>query len=175
MQPSGAAEAWAEHTLPPIGWHGPPGSHTLSERMVLYATTRKQYCAGAELTVDYGVSYQRNYASHTHKAAPQLYPIPPEEWMAAVAGARWPQLPGWHNPDMQPSCRPAFRKGGKGGRSILVCRDDEALVVRRKQALGIEGSAPRTDLRDKRPAHQATLTAVFAKRKKAGCAYTKSP
>jgi hypothetical protein len=138
--------------------------------MVLYSTTRKQYSAEAELTVDYGASYQRNYASHTHKAAPQLYKVPPEEHAAPLSiGARWPRLPGWHNPDMQPTCRPAFKKGGKGGRSILVCRDDEAVVIRRKQALGIEPAAPQTDLRDKRPL-QAKLTAAFAKRKKMGCA-----
>jgi hypothetical protein len=170
VQPCGATEAWAEHTLPPIGWHGIPGSHTLSERMVLYATTRKHYPAETELTVDYGNSYQRNYASHTHRPAPQLYPIPPEESVFPVAGVRWPRLPGWHNPHMQPSRRPAFQKGGKNGRSILVCPDDDALVARRKQALGIVAMAPQTDLRDKRPAHQPTLTAVFAKRKKAGCA-----
>jgi len=172
-QPSGAREAWAEHTLPPIGWVKPKGKaalHTLSERMVLYCTTRKAYPASAELTVDYGVSYQRNYPSAKHKPAPQLYRVPAEVPCTAAGGAaRWPNVPGWHNPELQPAARPAFCKA-RGGGAISVCRDDESLVRMRKAALGIETAAPCTATKEKksdvRREPQGTITSMFAKRKR---------
>ena len=44
------------HTLPPQGAAPPPRGvpHPLSERMVLYCTTRKAYREGSEISVDYG-------------------------------------------------------------------------------------------------------------------------
>ena len=43
---------------------------------MLYVTTRKAYDCSAELTVDYGPSYARDYPSGAHKPRPKLYPIP---------------------------------------------------------------------------------------------------
>ncbi len=167
-QPAGAVAAWAEHTLPPVGHAGqekprPGAPHRLSERMVLYHATRRQYSVEAELTVDYGLSYQRNYSSASHKATPDLYPLPAEEVCPTHCGkACWPKLPGWHNPEMQPLKRPAFHKQ-PGREAILVCADDAALVFRRKAALGIDSSAPR----DHERVDPTTITSMFAKRKRA--------
>jgi hypothetical protein len=80
-QPPGAREAWEATVLPPEGGEAPPG---YSERMVLYASTRKAYGLQQELTVDYGKSYMRNYASGLHRpSCKELTPAPPERLSAA--------------------------------------------------------------------------------------------
>jgi len=172
-QPDGAREAWEAHTLPPQGAAPPPRGvpHPLSERMVLYCTTRKAYREGSEISVDYGVSYSRDYASSKHRATPALYKVPSDEMCPRdCARARWPQLPGWHNPDMQPRRRPLFRKDASCGGAILVCPDDPALVRRRKQALGIDDEAAAEPLgtppKQRLPPAPPSIATVFAKRKR---------
>ncbi|EOD13134.1 hypothetical protein EMIHUDRAFT_452034 [Emiliania huxleyi CCMP1516] len=172
-QPDGAREAWVAHTLPPQGAAPPPRGvpHSLSERMVLYCTTRKAYREGSEISVDYGVSYSRDYASSKHRATPALYKVPSDEMCPRdCARARWPQLPGWHNPDMQPRRRPLFRKDASCGGAILVCPDDPALVRRRKQALGIDDEAAAEPLgtppKQRLPPAPPSIATVFAKRKR---------
>lgn len=137
-----AEEAWRDGILPPVGRRLPPrdaSAGPLSEKMVAYMTTRRTYDLEAELTVDYGASYQRSYHSGTHRArsaGSQLYEIPTSEVSADVAAAaHFPVLPGWWNPRQQPQTRPAFRVE-RGGR--VVCVDDLPwLVEMRKRALGL--------------------------------------
>jgi hypothetical protein len=132
-QPPGAREAWEATVLPPEGGEAPPG---YSERMVLYASTRKAYGLQQELTVDYGKSYMRNYASGLHRpSCKELTPAPPERLSAAqLLRPNFPQLPGWFNPHRQPTQRPAFRIGADG---VRVCEDDPSLVRARLGALGL--------------------------------------
>lgn len=132
-QPAGAVAAWREHVLPPVGMS--PDS-PLSERMVLYESMRKKYDLGVELSVDYGKSYRRNYNSHTHRGQLPLYRIPPDQFHPeTLEQGRFPEVPGWFNPALQPRERPAFRWGARG--AIVVCDDVEEVVQRRKYALGL--------------------------------------
>ena len=58
-QPRGATASWDKYMLSHM-----VGSDdkSLSEKMILYATTRCSY-AGGELTVDYGRDYSREYVT----------------------------------------------------------------------------------------------------------------
>ena len=94
---------------------------------------RQAYSTREELTVDYGISYRRNYNSASHRAVYQPYEIPPDEIDPAhVKAAAWPSLPGWWNPRMQPR-RAAFARQ-KGG-AIAVVDDDPTVVLRRHRGL----------------------------------------
>ena len=139
-QPKDAAAAWRRSIVPPEGGGTPSG---VSEKMVLYATTRRSYEASKELTVDYGKSYMRDYASGAHRAAPQLatlYAVPRDRLSTAQKStARWPTLPGWFNPTDQPQARPAFKVDAASGAVALVA-DQAEIVKARKAALG----TPRT-------------------------------
>ena len=50
-----------------------------SERMVLYMTTRASYALERELTVDYGPSYTRDYASGRHRPSCRPLSLLPAE------------------------------------------------------------------------------------------------
>jgi hypothetical protein len=133
-QPKGAQALWNESILPPEGRLAPEG---WSERMVMYVTTRKSYAHGSELTVDYGRSYARDYASGVHKPAIKKlnYSIPRDAITPAQrAKLSWPDMPGWFNPKQQPPRRPAFAIGPAG--KVTVCADDPSVVRARKTALG---------------------------------------
>ena len=109
----------------------------LSERMVMYATTRKHYPPSQELTIDYGQKYRRDYPSHKHRAVEPPYRPPRDKLRPEhLLGARWPSLPGWFNPKLQPVRRPAFRLAPKTD-EIVVCPDDAEVVRARKLALGV--------------------------------------
>ena len=152
-QPAGAVLAWQETMRPPEGGQAPSG---YSERMVLYASTRKNYGLQQELTVDYGKSYIRHYGSGAHRPVKAEAPSPPPEKLETkqLTQPRFPELPGWFNPKRQPARRPAFRcedvahtaapaaaRGQPatrvGAARILVCADDPALVTARRLALGL--------------------------------------
>ena len=142
-QPAHAAEAWSAGILPPVGRRGAAaadaGGAPLSEKMVVYMTTRKAYSPEAELTVDYGASYSRNYSSCKHPVQRPLYDVPRDAVSAeATRTARFPALPGWWNPQLQPAERPAFQLvKGRGG-TVVECVDDLPwLVQARKRALGL--------------------------------------
>ena len=134
-QPKDALAAWNRAILPPEGGKAPAG---LSEKMVMYASTRRAYDPSHELTVDYGRSYARDYCSGTHKAQvssahPLSLPTKGDEFSPLqLSRAKWPQLPGWFNPAMQPERRPAFAL--KTGGVPTVVSDDPALVRARKAA-----------------------------------------
>ena len=109
----------------------------LSECMVMYATTRKHYPPSQELTIDYGQKYRRDYPSHKHRAVEPPYRPPRDKLRPEhLLGARWPSLPGWFNPKLQPVRRPAFRLAPKTD-EIVVCPDDVEVVRARKLALGV--------------------------------------
>jgi hypothetical protein len=147
-QPKGAAQAWARSILPPEGGGeggtAASGPGSVSERMVLYATTRKAYELGKELTVDYGRSYARDYASGAHK--PNVRSLPTAAAIAQKVGtgsaaaqpimSSWPQIPGWFNPAQQPASRPAFRLDATTGAAALV-PDDPAVVRANREAAGL--------------------------------------
>jgi hypothetical protein len=142
-QPAHAAEAWSAGILPPVGRRGAAaadaGGAPLSEKMVVYMTTRKAYSHEAELTVDYGASYSRNYSSCKHPVQRPLYDVPRDAVSAEVMRtARFPTLPGWWNPQLQPTERPAFQLvKGRGG-TVVECVDDLPWLVKaRKRALGL--------------------------------------
>ena len=105
--------------------------------MVMYATTRKHYPPSQELTIDYGQKYRRDYPSHKHRAVEPPYRPPRDKLRPEhLLGARWPSLPGWFNPKLQPVRRPAFRLAPKTD-EIVVCPDDAEVVRARKLALGV--------------------------------------
>lgn len=140
-QPHAAVAAWKETILPPEGGQAAPG---ISERMTLYATTRKSYGANQELTVDYGRAYLRNYSSGAHKPTVserrQRVSAPPEAYTASqLAAPRFPQLPGWFNPGRQPPVRPAFERSAHGKPSVAP--DHAELVAARREALGLPADA----------------------------------
>ena len=122
-QSAAAIRAWREHILPPVGVS--PSELDLtrcSERMVMYASTRRAYACKQELTVDYGTAYSRDYASAGHRASyTRTYTIPKDVISTAHHPPDWPNLPGWFNPDRQPASRPAFARGADG--AVRVCRD----------------------------------------------------
>ena len=143
-QPAHAAEAWSAGILPPVGRRGAAaadaGGAPLSEKMVVYMTTRKAYSPEAELTVDYGASYSRNYSSCKHPVQRPLYDVPRDVVSAeATRTARFPALPGWWNPQLQPAERPAFQLvKERNGKTVVECVDDLPwLVQARKRALGL--------------------------------------
>lgn len=144
-QPHAAAAAWKETILPPEGGQAPAG---ISERMTLYATTRKSYGANQELTVDYGRAYLRNYSSGAHKPnvvaeRRQRVSAPPEAYTPSqLAAPRFPQLPGWFNPTRQPPVRPAFARDAHG--ELSVAPDLAELVASRREALGLPADARRS-------------------------------
>lgn len=144
-QPENVEQIWRECMLPPAqdvdivpvtaktDWERVRDPY-LSEKMVVYASTRKSYDPGEELTVDYGSAYRRQYHSAHRRPAQTLYDIPKEEISPRLYNAAsWPSLPGWWNPGMQPQ-RAAFRRLKNG----IVCVDDDLhIVLKRYQALGI--------------------------------------
>lgn len=63
-QPAAGLAAWRTHMLPPAGVHSAEiDLSRISERMVVYMTTRNAYASEDEFTVDYGNSYTRSYAT----------------------------------------------------------------------------------------------------------------
>ena len=164
-QPEGAVAAWREHVLPPEGSLAKKLNELgvlahCSERMVMYMTTRRSYTPEVELTVDYGKSYTRDYASGGHRpSCPRLYVMPTERLTASqLAKPEWPSLPGWFNPLRQPPHRPAFAiedsSGGseeedEGGRcsSITVVPDEPSVVAARRAALGLPRAGKEQDAR----------------------------
>ena len=72
-----------------------------------------------------------------------LYDVPRDALSPEVARtARFPALPGWWNPQLQPAERPAFQLvKGRGG-TVAECVDDLPwLVQARKRALGLPPAA----------------------------------
>ena len=65
-QPAGATASWQQHIQLIDSDRRECG---ISEKMVLYETRRIAYAADAELTVDYGPAYVRDYSSGVHKPA----------------------------------------------------------------------------------------------------------
>lgn len=148
-QPPGAVASWCEHVRPQAA-----GKETwcCSERMLMYASTCKRYAPEVELTVDYGKSYQRSYASGGHRPSHRrpLYMLPPDS-IDVAAPAQWPHLPGWFNPRRQPSRRPAFATAPDG--TICVCADDPSVVAAaRREALGDETETGHVEVPDARRA-----------------------
>ena len=149
-QPAAAERAWDQCVLPPVAGDlaktpkvkaaaasAAADDGRLSERMVMYATTRKHYPPSQELTIDYGQKYRRDYPSHKHRAVEPPYRPPRDKLRPEhLLGARWPSLPGWFNPKLQPVRRPAFRLAPKTD-EIVVCPDDAEVVRARKLALGV--------------------------------------
>lgn len=142
-----AHAAGEAHASSGFGWrHG--------ERMVVYLAARRSYPLSDELTVDYGRSYKREYATgcrKPHAAFAQLRaaagaaaaPAAREAaaLLAAAAAGReafapgcadeWPHsLRGWWNPSKQPVHRPAFEQGRDGWLRLL--QDQPHLVQARR-------------------------------------------
>ena len=109
-----------------------------SELMILYIGTRGSYSLEHELTVDYGKSYSRDYASGCHKATVWPLDLVPPEAIDASAPADWPDLPGWFNPRRQPCRRPAFEMTQPGG-TTRVCADEPAIVAAQRYRNGVDG------------------------------------
>jgi hypothetical protein len=164
-QPPGAAECWRAAILPhdPRAPAADARAWRLAERMVVYCAARRAYPLEQELTVDYGRSYRREYASGEHKpharfAAARTAAAAAGQSAAAAAlrahaaggeafaaGARdeWPtSLRGWWNPLKQPLGRPAFRLA-RGGRVALL--DDLPHLVAAQRALSAPCEARRAD------------------------------
>lgn len=162
-QPKDAAAAWRMHTLAPPGHpvnvDGLAHGHPLSERMTLFATTRKSYPLDEELTVDYGRSYRRDYDSHKHSTQRRNdVPTAPDVFdEETLARATWPDVPGWYHPELQPMARPAFaRVGGPSKKTsrVVLCPDDKELVKRRRALVGlVDESAAEAD--EEAPQHRA--------------------
>ena len=93
-----------------------------------FATLRKSYRDGAELTACYGANFERRYAAWGFPT-PVRYALrlPPEIFsFNAEQESRWPHCAAWHNPLLQPLGRPAFARGADGSFALV---DDLPEVV----------------------------------------------
>ena len=128
--------AWAAWSAahPPVGG-----------RACFFATTRKAYADGAELTASYGAGYQRHYDAYAGPALRWAARIPPDRVAPAdAARLRWPERPGWWHPDAQPLGRPCFRRDAASGEVRLV-RDRRTLVLARRLLAGGKRRGVRDD------------------------------